>query len=107
SHLFLRTSSPQGIPLVPYPTLFRSPDGGERVRTQLPAAFDQPFQRFLGEGQHRLVQLVLVLEMPVDRAAAEAGGLGDHRQRGVRSEEHTSELSHVKISYAVFCLKTK
>src|SRR5690606_39697325 len=22
-----------------------------------------------------------------------------------RSEEHTSELSHVKISYAVFCLK--
>src|SRR5690606_40418040 len=25
----------------------------------------------------------------------------------VRSEEHTSELSHVKISYAVFCLKKK
>src|SRR5436309_4501773 len=24
-----------------------------------------------------------------------------------RSEEHTSELSHVKISYAVFCLKKK
>src|SRR5690606_32933832 len=28
------------------------------------------------------------------------------RRRG-RSEEHTSELSHVKISYAVFCLKKK
>src|SRR5690625_7117834 len=25
----------------------------------------------------------------------------------VRSEEHTSELSHVAISYAVFCLKKK
>src|SRR5438874_8589887 len=25
----------------------------------------------------------------------------------VRSEEHTSELSHVEISYAVFCLKKK
>src|SRR5690606_41466911 len=26
---------------------------------------------------------------------------------GHRSEEHTSESSHVKISYAVFCLKKK
>src|SRR5438477_8810212 len=25
----------------------------------------------------------------------------------VRSEEHTSELSHMSISYAVFCLKKK
>src|SRR5690554_7424863 len=25
----------------------------------------------------------------------------------VRSEEHTSELQHVRISYAVFCLKKK
>src|SRR6266511_6484746 len=28
-------------------------------------------------------------------------------RRPARSEEHTSELSHVKISYAVFCLKKK
>src|SRR2546427_7102566 len=26
---------------------------------------------------------------------------------GLRSEEHTSELSHSQISYAVFCLKKK
>src|SRR5690242_21626190 len=26
---------------------------------------------------------------------------------GTRSEEHTSELSHMSISYAVFCLKKK
>src|SRR5215510_16241553 len=29
------------------------------------------------------------------------------RTRRGRSEEHTSELSHVAISYAVFCLKKK
>src|SRR5256885_5484961 len=29
-----------------------------------------------------------------------------HQPRG-RSEEHTSELSHLVISYAVFCLKKK
>src|SRR3546814_1069131 len=32
----------------------------------------------------------------------------DRRRRGVRSEEHTSELqSLMRISYAVFCLKKK
>src|SRR3712207_8156574 len=30
-----------------------------------------------------------------------------HRPRQRRSEEHTSELSHANISYAVFCLKKK
>src|SRR5690606_41479291 len=30
-----------------------------------------------------------------------------HDQTAARSEEHTSESSHVKISYAVFCLKKK
>ena len=34
--------------------------------------------------------------------------LHDYTKRGVRSEEHTSELqSHSFISYAVFCLKKK
>src|SRR5699024_12695801 len=31
----------------------------------------------------------------------------DHLHQLDRSEEHTSELSHVSISYAVFCLKKK
>src|SRR6266851_9610191 len=32
----------------------------------------------------------------------------DARERGAgRSEEHTSESSHITISYAVFCLKKK
>src|SRR5690606_40443557 len=32
---------------------------------------------------------------------------GTDRAFASRSEEHTSESSHVKISYAVFCLKKK
>src|SRR6266702_6222816 len=40
------------------------------------------------------------------------GGAGDDEPPGTRtgagrSEEHTSELHHVAISYAVFCLKKK
>src|SRR3546814_2314589 len=41
-----------------------------------------------------------------DRAPAPPGD--PHRPRGIRSEEHTSELqSLMRISYAVFCLKKK
>src|SRR5439155_23634834 len=32
---------------------------------------------------------------------------GQNERGEERSEEHTSELSHVAISYAVFCLKKK
>src|SRR5438874_7050742 len=43
--------------------------------------------------------------------AGEQRGFGGahHRPacRNVRSEEHTSDSSHVEISYAVFCLKKK
>src|SRR2546427_9021917 len=42
-------------------------------------------------------------------AAARPGGTdpGHGRMRSGRSEEHTSELHHSQISYAVFCLKKK
>src|SRR3546814_7030520 len=41
-------------------------------------------------------------------AAQIAVGIADVRDRDARSEEHTSELqSLMRISYAVFCLKTK
>src|SRR5256885_12374301 len=36
-----------------------------------------------------------------------SAGAGRDRSSGSRSEEHTSELSHLVISYAVFCLKKK
>src|SRR5690242_21179258 len=33
--------------------------------------------------------------------------LSFRKSRAIRSEEHTSELRHMSISYAVFCLKKK
>src|SRR3546814_3543063 len=47
------------------------------------------------------------IESGVDVLYAERAGVVDAaREKGVRSEEHTSELqSLMRISYAVFCLK--
>src|SRR3546814_1002417 len=68
--------------LFPYTTLFRSP------QRRLAAAGAGPA---LGRGAHRCRPSLAV-----------------DRQRGLRSEEHTSELqSLMRISYAVFCLKKK
>src|SRR5207253_10563384 len=39
--------------------------------------------------------------------AAHGGRFAARHPDQTRSEEHTSELSHVAISYAVFCLKKK
>src|SRR3712207_8042345 len=36
-----------------------------------------------------------------------SGGVVNAAGGAVRSEEHTSELQHANISYAVFCLKKK
>src|SRR5690606_39893241 len=56
----------------------------------------------------------LVAEFPITQATIShhlkelvAADLIQSRRVGQRSEEHTSESSHVKISYAVFCLKKK
>src|SRR5205085_6848324 len=56
-----------------------------------------------------------VLEDQVEKVLMEAHDAHGHfahgitagRLHGNRSEEHTSELSHSQISYAVFCLKKK
>src|SRR3712207_7541221 len=68
--------------LFPYTTLFRSPLG-----------VGQPARRL-----HR--QLEPRRQPPPP--ARERG-----RPRPARSEEHTSELHHANLSYAVFCLKKK
>src|SRR3546814_7983164 len=79
--------------LLPYTTLFRSPDRD---------AADQPAAAERRRGFPRC--------QPADR---QPGGAADFRRRaleqaGDRSEEHTSELqSLIRISYAVFCLKKK
>src|SRR5690606_39542759 len=49
-----------------------------------------------GDGLLQLADLEIVLDEP---------HLGE--DGGERSEEHTSDSSHVKISYAVFCMKKK
>src|SRR3546814_6011762 len=114
--------------LLPYTTLFRSPDLVFAVRI---IAVDRPIARRRGEARRHTPHFLLVLRS--DHAfgmdAAEAEGrdalvrhpiADDVGQEGVvgvdgrggggvgRSEEHTSELqSLMRISYAVFCLKKK
>src|SRR3546814_7303226 len=62
------------------------------------------FRGLLQRLQPGLREVCLVLR-PNDRAA---GPAHDRHTRGLRSEEHTSELqSLMRISYAVFCLKKK
>src|SRR3546814_8474785 len=72
--------------LFPYTTLFRSRG------LQLP-----PADQVAGAVEMQL----RIFRRQRDRAV-------DADQRGIRSEEHTSELqSLMRISYAVFCLKNK
>src|SRR3546814_2288529 len=102
--------------LFPYTTLFRSdqclPDGAARTlsRQRPPlAAPSRPDQcvRIEGlcpRGTDRLIWTVCAARNIAVRSAMDAHG----RQLSGRSEEHTSELqSLMRISYAVFCLKTK
>src|SRR3712207_7195601 len=81
--------------LFPYTTLFRSVEAVGRV-----AALEQ-----VGAFLRQLEVLLQRLGIGV---AADRHVAGEQRlvaADDVRSEEHTSELSHANISYAVFCLK--
>src|SRR5436305_11844333 len=74
--------------LFPYTTLFRSVAVElDQIVGQLEAQAEASGDLVAGVREDRKAHLVLALR--------------------VRSEEHTSELQHVKISYAVFCLKKK
>src|SRR5438067_6038673 len=74
--------------LFPYTTLFRSRRSAPQDRMVVPRLENR---RRVGVSQ---------LHGPWTRSV---DSQADHS----RSEEHTSELSHVSISYAVFCLKKK
>src|SRR3712207_6982279 len=69
--------------LFPYTTLFRSRGGGNAVGPAL-----RPFAQGEAAEEDQHVPLLFA-------------------QDPRRSEEHTSELRHANISYAVFCLKKK
>src|SRR3546814_1675386 len=93
--------------LFPYTTLFRStllvtrtPGGGTTG-----AYVDGTTVRVLDDAE---IAEVVYSVVNATSETVEIPGLGDYRVRGVRSEEHTSELqSLMRISYAVFCLKKK
>src|SRR3546814_10570936 len=94
--------------LFPYTTLFRSKLYGATVD-----ASGKPFlssgARTLSPGQLRFhTDRCDVVGLLCVRQALEGGVSKLASSATVRSEEHTSELqSLMRISYAVFCLKTK
>src|SRR2546430_7029806 len=90
---FLMIRRPPRSTLFPYTTLFRSI--GAR-----------------GVGEAIAYHPLPARERRADDVLHVQGARGEHEQRlgerrYRRSEEHTSELSHSQISYAVFCLKKK
>src|SRR2546427_8859932 len=73
--------------LFPYTTLFRSGMVIRAIRSRIPSIEELNLPQVLKDVIMTPRGLVLVV--------------------GSRSEEHTSELRHSQISYAVFCLKKK
>src|SRR5690349_22596566 len=85
------TRRPPRSTLFPYTTLFRSADERSAEFTVMP-----------GSGQVSAPDGISGDGFTDDRGAGGFAGLLTSR-----SEEHTSNSSHVEISYAVFCLKKK
>src|SRR3546814_9155392 len=94
--------------LFPYTTLFRSPcrpAGQSRATRDSDLAEQQSRYKRLCRNHHELAKSAWPTASALARHARPLSDLavGNHR-----SEEHTSELqSLMRISYAVFCLKTK
>src|SRR3712207_6863281 len=84
--------------LFPYTTLFRSPRVlGRYVRDERLLTLEDAVRKMTSQPAARVGLR--------DRGVLRAGAFADVTV--FRSEEHTSELSHANISYAVFCLKKK
>src|SRR5690606_40813397 len=84
--------------LFPYTTLFRSGAVGDDAATVVERERLVRALRRLGPGQRRVVVLRHLLDRSEAEVAAELGT--DRKSTRLNS-------SHVKISYAVFCLKKK
>src|SRR3546814_5026236 len=96
--------------LFPYTPLFRSEHDGVRMGARIDVVEDarkeQPAEEADRAAEHRAHGEV---DAEVQRSSAKEIERGEPRDGDrARSEEHTSELqSLMRISYAVFCLKTK
>src|SRR3546814_981743 len=88
--------------LFPYTTLFRSRPHHPRLpASTLPRSMPLRHRQLLNR------PTVPTCSDP-NRSSLDGGQRAERSTRGNRSEEHTSELqSLMRISYAVFCLKTK
>src|SRR3712207_7860905 len=86
---FLMIRRPPRSTLFPYTTLFRSAADAEVLPVEAQTIFLIPI----------IFACVIAVDMPLS--------LNEPEGLYPRSEEHTSELSHANISYAVFCLKKK
>src|SRR3546814_3652184 len=100
--------------LFPYTTLFRSVEAFGLLRLEvgvarIAGALDQRIVRLV-ERDRRVERFEVRAAERLGIAEADLDIVADPETRGRvgRSEEHTSELqSLMRISYAVFCLKTK
>src|SRR3546814_1159761 len=91
--------------LFPYTTLFRSRGCCRTAAIDKQAPNHNFGDRGVRHGEGRNLYQGLVRLLRAGKGSAEREGRG---VRGIRSEEHTSELqSLMRISYAVFCLKKK
>src|SRR5688572_31043068 len=96
------TRRPPGTTLFPYTTLFRSGRVALTVEVEAP---EHGHAVVAQRGALRAARRDLDVGAPGWKCgnADLAAGV----RAPARSEEHTSELSHSQISYAVFCLKKK
>src|SRR2546426_2553389 len=86
--------------LFPYTTLFRSPQASASRAARAARGGEEPAEA--RPDRRALARLAAALP-----ARDRQGAAAHRRPGGLRSEEHTSDSSHLVISYAVFCLKKK
>src|SRR5690606_40741421 len=105
SFLFLLLLLPPRPPLFPYTTLFRSDEVEERLVHHDEVQVDQQVQQ-PDDLAARDVAAVGVVRV-ADDGDARAAGADEVHERVQDRKSTRLNSSHVKISYAVFCLKKK